>query len=81
MARPAVKDFVFGFRAGVKAAARGTKVLVGPRRGQVELSVADGAAGLGRISPKVTASLRRALEGVRRRIVAGEIRIPGAPRR
>lgn len=40
----------------------------------------DGAAGLGRISPKVPASLRAELARLRERIVAGEIRVPPAPR-
>jgi len=35
-------------------------------------------AGLGRISPKVPASLRAELDRLRGRIVAGEIRVPGA---
>ncbi len=40
-----------------------------------------GGAGLGRISPKVPASLRDDLDRIRRRIVRGEIRVPGVPPR
>jgi len=50
-------------------------------RGQIELGLADGGATLGRLSPKVPASLRRELADMRRRIVAGEIRVPGVPPR
>jgi basic membrane protein A len=42
------------------------------------LTMRDGAVGLGRISPKVPRPLVTQLETVRRRIVAGEIRVPGA---
>jgi basic membrane protein A and related proteins len=43
-----------------------------------ELTLRHGGAGLARISPKVPASLRAELDRVRGRIVAGEIRVPGA---
>ena len=48
----------------------------GPRH--LSLGLRDGAAGLGRISPRVPATLRKELDDVRRRIVTGEIRVPGA---
>ncbi len=44
------------------------------------LTLRDGGAGLGRISPKVPASLRAQLARVRERILSGEIRVPVAPR-
>lgn len=45
--------------------------------GTTVLTLRNGGAGLGRISPKVPASLRAELTRLRRRIVAGEIRVPG----
>lgn len=42
------------------------------------LTLRQGGAGLGRISPKVPPSLRADLNRLRRRILAGEIRVPGA---
>jgi basic membrane protein A len=46
------------------------------------LTMSDRAVGLGKISPKVPRPLLVELESLRRRIVAGEIRVPGAfPRR
>jgi basic membrane protein A len=42
------------------------------------LTMSDEAVGLGRISPKVPRSLLEQLDALRRRIVAGEIRVPGA---
>jgi len=48
----------------------------GPR--SLFLGLRDGATGLGRVSPKVPTALRKELDAVRRRIVAGEIRVPGA---
>ena len=42
------------------------------------LTMRDGAVGLGRISPKVPRALLARLETLRRKIVAGEIRVPGA---
>jgi basic membrane lipoprotein Med (substrate-binding protein (PBP1-ABC) superfamily) len=47
------------------------------RGGTTALGLRSGGAGLGRVSPKVPASLRAELDDVRRRIVAGEIRVPG----
>jgi basic membrane protein A len=44
------------------------------------LGLRDGGARLGRISPKVPASLRAGLERVRARIIAGAIHVPIAPR-
>jgi basic membrane protein A and related proteins len=44
--------------------------------GTTVLSLRNGGARLGRISPKVPASLRAELEQLRRRILAGEIRVP-----
>ena len=41
------------------------------------LTMRDGAVGLGRISPKVPRSLVTQLDAIRRRIVAGEIVVPG----
>ena len=41
------------------------------------LTMRDGAAGLGRISPKVPRSLAAQVEELRRRIVAGTVRVPG----
>lgn len=49
----------------------------GPGRNAV-FGLAQRAAELGRISPKVPRPLLAELETVRRRIVAGEIRVPGA---
>jgi basic membrane protein A and related proteins len=52
------------------------------RRGAVRtgltraLTLRDGGSSLGRISPEVPASLRSALNRVRRKILAGEIRVP-----
>jgi basic membrane protein A len=43
------------------------------------LTLPNGGAELGRISPRVPKALRRELERVRRRIVDGEIRVPHAP--
>ena len=45
------------------------------------LTLRQGGATLGRISPRVPAHLRSELDHLRRRIVAGEIRVPGAPPR
>ena len=52
-------------------------------RGGVTTAVTlrEGGAALGRISPKVPAVLRSELDRLRRRIVAGEIPVPGAPPR
>lgn len=47
--------------------------------GTTALKLRDGGAGLGRISPKVPTALRAELDGIRRRIVAGAIRVPGVP--
>ena len=44
------------------------------------LTLRDGGAGLGRISPEVPASLRAGLERVREQILSGAIRVPLAPR-
>ena len=44
------------------------------------LGLRQGGVGLGRISPKVPASLRAELERVRARIIAGAIHVPLAPR-
>ena len=44
------------------------------------LGLRQGGAGLGRISPKVPASLRAGLARVRARIIAGAIHVPLAPR-
>ncbi len=41
------------------------------------LTMRDGAVGLGKISPKVPRPLVRQLETLRRRIIAGEIHVPG----
>jgi basic membrane protein A len=52
------------------------------RRGAVRtghtraLTLRDGGSSLGRISPHVPAAVRAALDGVRRKILAGEIRVP-----
>ena len=46
-----------------------------------QLTMRDGAAGLGKISPKVPRALAKELESVRRKILAGEIRVPGVTRR
>jgi len=43
------------------------------------VTMRDGGAGLGRISPMVPQSIRDELDRVRARIVDGEIRVPGAP--
>jgi basic membrane protein A len=48
-------------------------------RSQTELGLARDGAGLGRISARVPASLRSELDDVRRRIIAGRIRVPGVP--
>lgn len=45
--------------------------------GTTVLKLRDGGSGLGRISPKVPAALRRELAGIRERILRGEIRVPG----
>jgi basic membrane protein A and related proteins len=45
-----------------------------------QLTMRDGAAGLGKISPKVPRALTKELESVRRKILAGEIRVPGVVR-
>jgi basic membrane protein A len=42
------------------------------------LTMRDGAVGLGRINAKVPRSLLRQLDALRRLIVAGEVRVPGA---
>jgi basic membrane protein A len=42
------------------------------------LTMSDRAVGLGRISPRVPRTLLAELESLRRRIVSGEIRVPGA---
>lgn len=42
-----------------------------------EVSLRGNGAGLGRISPRVPSSLRTELDQVRRRIIRGEIRVPG----
>jgi basic membrane protein A len=47
------------------------------RRADLILTLRDGGVGLGKISPKVPRKLRAELEALRRRIVAGEIRVPG----
>ena len=47
--------------------------------GTTVLGLRNGGAQLGRISPKVPASLRAELDRVRRRIAAGEIRVPAGP--
>jgi basic membrane protein A len=41
------------------------------------LTLRENGVGLGRISPRVPASLRTGIDRLRRRIVAGEIRVPG----
>jgi basic membrane protein A and related proteins len=46
--------------------------------GTTVLTLRNGGAGLGRLSSKVPASLRAELDRLRRRIVRGEIRVPGA---
>jgi hypothetical protein len=43
-----------------------------------ELGLRQGGAYLGRMSPKVPASLRQELAGVRARILSGDIRVPGS---
>jgi basic membrane protein A len=48
------------------------------RTGQTEPTLRDNGAGLGRISRRVPDSLLAELDRVRRRIVTGEIRVPGA---
>jgi basic membrane protein A and related proteins len=48
-----------------------------PTGGTREFHLRHGASGLGRINPKVPATLRAELERVRSRIVAGRIRVPG----
>jgi len=45
--------------------------------GDTVLTLRDGGVGLGKISPKVPAALRAEIDRLRRRIVAGEIRVPG----
>ena len=71
---------VKGYEAGY------AELLAQVRRGKIRagrttvLTLRDGGAGLGRISPKVPASLRAQLAGVRKRILSGEIRVPVAPR-
>ena len=45
------------------------------------LTMRDGSAGLGRISPKVPRSLTAQVEELRRRIVAGTVRVPGVAAR
>jgi len=42
------------------------------------LTSADGAVGLGSISPRVPAPLRAEVARLERRIARGEIRVPGA---
>jgi basic membrane protein A len=44
------------------------------------LTMRDGGAGLGRISPKVPTALRAQLARVRQRLLSGQIRVPVAPR-
>ena len=41
------------------------------------LTMRDGAAGLGRVSPRVPHSLAAQVEELRQRIVAGTVRVPG----
>jgi basic membrane protein A len=69
-----LKHFEAGFSAILREVQEGR---VSPGRDTV-LTMRDGAVGLGRISPEVPRALRKELEALRRRIVAGEIRVPGA---
>jgi basic membrane protein A and related proteins len=47
--------------------------------GTTVLTLRSGGAGLGRVSPKVPVAIRAELNRLRRRIVAGDVRVPGAP--
>ncbi len=49
-----------------------------PRGRDTYLAMNDGAVGLGRISPAVPRALLTQLEDLRRQIVVGRIRVPGA---
>ncbi len=49
-----------------------------PTGGDTVLTLRGGGVGLGAISPKVPAPLRKQLDALRRRIVEGEIHVPGA---
>jgi basic membrane protein A and related proteins len=66
-----VKHYDVAFSKVMRARNDGTRRLT--------LGLLDGAASLGRISPKAPAALRSELDDVRRRIVRGQIRVPGAP--
>jgi len=68
-----LKHFDAGFLAVFRQVQAG-RVVTGR---DTVLTMRDGAVGLGRISPKVPRSLVEQLEVLRRRIVAGEIRVPG----
>jgi basic membrane protein A and related proteins len=53
---------------------------LGPGRDTV-LTIRDGAAGLGKISPRVPRQLVAQVEELRRRIVSGDLRVPPRPAR
>jgi basic membrane protein A len=69
-----LKNFDVGFLA-VMRQVKARRIVTGR---DTVLTMRDGAVGLGRISPKVPRALLSQLETLRRKIVAGEIRVPGA---
>jgi basic membrane protein A len=69
-----VKRYDVGFDALLQQARTGTI-----HRGTTILGLRDGGAGLGRISPRVPATVRAGLSRVRSQILRGTIRVPGDP--
>ncbi len=69
-----IKDYETGFVALLRGVRDGTL----PRGGTRTLTLRTGGARLGRVSPRVPAEIRAGLERLRRRIVAGEVKVPGA---
>jgi hypothetical protein len=47
--------------------------------GELVFDLRNGGVGLGKISPKVPRAYLRQLDTIRRRIVAGSIKVPRAP--
>jgi basic membrane protein A len=69
-----MKSLDVGFLTLLRAAKAGTL-----RAGaDTVLTLRSGAVGLGRVSPKVPTADRRELDQLRRQIIAGKIRVPGA---
>ena len=69
-----IKRFDLGFLALLRRVKAGEL----PRRGNTVLTLRDGAVGLGKISPKIPSSLRAGVDRLERRIMSGEVRVPGA---